>query len=214
MASQPMNGNRGFEVAATWYHATGRRELIDRAVAAAAALHENFRLNDPPFSGGERDAVNCLALYGVTRDRLYGVVTHDARSYIVVDTGGLDFEDPALGSQIRVQAEIAIEESDLILFVVDAIDGLVADDREIADILRRSGRPVLVVVNKCDNPEREIAAQAAHELGFPILAVSAAHGRNGYRSRRGHAPGLLQFADQLDQLHDRHLAERFFDFLA
>lgn len=71
MASQPMNGNRGFEVAATWYHATGRRELIDRAIASAAALHENFRLNDPPFSGGERDAVNCLALYGVTGDRMH-----------------------------------------------------------------------------------------------------------------------------------------------
>ncbi|MDC0719880.1 ribosome biogenesis GTPase Der [Nannocystis bainbridge] len=115
---------------------------------------------------------------GVTRDRLYGVVTHDGKSYVIVDTGGLDFEDESLGSQIRVQAEIAIEESDLILFVVDAFDGIMADDRDIADILRRSGRPVLVVVNKCDNPERELAAQAAHELGFPILAVSAAHGRN------------------------------------
>lgn len=116
---------------------------------------------------------------GVTRDRLYGVVNHEGRSYIIVDTGGLDFgEDESLGSQIRGQVEIAIEESDLILFVVDAIDGLMADDREIADMLRRSGRPVLLVANKCDNPQRELAAHATHELGFPMLAVSAAHGRN------------------------------------
>ncbi|MCY1062102.1 ribosome biogenesis GTPase Der [Nannocystis sp. SCPEA4] len=136
----------------------GKSTLFNRLVGARKAIVE-----DRP---------------GVTRDRLYGVVNHDGKSYIIVDTGGLDFEDESLGGQIRVQAEIAIEESDLILFVVDAFDGIVADDREIADILRRSGRPVLVVVNKCDNPEREILAQSAHELGFPILAVSAAHGRN------------------------------------
>jgi GTP-binding protein len=115
---------------------------------------------------------------GVTRDRLYGVVTHEGKSYVIVDTGGLDFGDAVLSQQIEAQVEIAIEESDLILFVVDVADGIVADDREIAERLRRSGRPVLVVANKCDNPQRELEAQAMHELGFPIIAVSAAHGRN------------------------------------
>jgi GTP-binding protein len=115
---------------------------------------------------------------GVTRDRLYGVVAREGRSYVIVDTGGLDFGDAALSQQIEAQVEIAIEESDLILFVVDVADGIVADDREIADRLRRSGRPVLVVANKCDNPQRELEAQAIHELGFPLIAVSAAHGRN------------------------------------
>ncbi|MFY0531073.1 ribosome biogenesis GTPase Der [Nannocystis pusilla] len=151
-------GRRTSVVAIVGRPNVGKSTLFNRLVGARKAIVE-----DRP---------------GVTRDRLYGVVNHDGKSYVIVDTGGLDFEDESLGGQIRVQAEIAIEESDLILFVVDAMDGIIADDREIADILRRSGRPVLVVVNKCDNPALEIAAQAAHELGFPILAVSAAHGRN------------------------------------
>ena len=137
----------------------GKSTLFNRLVGARKAIVE-----DRP---------------GVTRDRLYGVVTHEGKSYVIVDTGGLDFgEDQALSKQIRDQAELAIDESDLILFVVDVADGLVADDREIADILRRSNRPVLLVANKCDNPQREVEAQAMHELGFPVLAVSAAHGRN------------------------------------
>lgn len=137
----------------------GKSTLFNRLVGAKKAIVE-----DRP---------------GVTRDRLYGVVNHEGRSYIIVDTGGLDFgEDVGLSKHIRMQAEIAIEESDLILFVVDAIDGPTADDREIADLLRRSDRPVLVVANKCDNPQRELEAQAMHELGFEVIAVSAAHGRN------------------------------------
>ena len=69
LASQPARGNSGFEVAAAWHEATGRRELVDRASEAAAALYEEFRVKHPPFSGGERDAINCLQLYRVTRDR-------------------------------------------------------------------------------------------------------------------------------------------------
>lgn len=62
-------GNRGFEIAAAYYHATGNRELIDNAVKAAEALYENFKLHNPPFSGGERDAINCVQLYQVTKDK-------------------------------------------------------------------------------------------------------------------------------------------------
>lgn len=116
---------------------------------------------------------------GVTRDRLYGVVQHDGRSYLIVDTGGLDLDDTGgLMRHIRAQAELAIAEADLILLVVDVADGLSADDREIAELLRRTSRPVLVVANKADNPAREVAAAAMHELGLgDVLAVSAAHGR-------------------------------------
>ena len=137
----------------------GKSTLFNRLVGARKAIVE-----DRP---------------GVTRDRLYGVVTHEGKSYVIVDTGGLDFgADQSLSRQIRDQVDLAIDESDLILFVVDVADGLLADDREIAEILRRSSRPVLVVANKCDNPQRELEAQAMHELGFPVIAVSAAHGRN------------------------------------
>src|SRR5580765_5201719 len=69
MLARPGGGNNGFEVAAAWFLATGKRDLVDRAIAAADALYEDFRVNDPPFSGGERDAINCLQLYRVTHDK-------------------------------------------------------------------------------------------------------------------------------------------------
>jgi DUF1680 family protein len=65
----PGRSNNGFEIAAAWYHATGKRELVDRAIRTADAISEDFRLHNPPFSGGERDAINCLQLYRVTHDR-------------------------------------------------------------------------------------------------------------------------------------------------
>ena len=138
----------------------GKSTLFNRLVGARRAIVE-----DRP---------------GVTRDRLYGAVNHDGRSYLVVDTGGLDLdEDEGLMRHIRTQAEIAIAEADLILFVVDVAEGLSSDDREIAEMLRRSGRPLLVVANKVDNPAREVDAQQMHELGLgEVLAISAAHGRN------------------------------------
>jgi uncharacterized protein len=63
------NGNNGFEVAATYYTTTGRRDLLENATAAASRLYEKFQASDPPFSGGERDAINCIQLYRATRDR-------------------------------------------------------------------------------------------------------------------------------------------------
>lgn len=65
----PLGGNSGFEIAATYYHVTGKRDLLDRAIENAAALYENFRLHHPPFSGGERDAINCVQLYRATHDK-------------------------------------------------------------------------------------------------------------------------------------------------
>ena len=69
LASQPVQGNRGFEVAAAWFLATGRRDLLDNAVAAADALYTEFETKNPPFSGGERDAINCLQLYRATGNK-------------------------------------------------------------------------------------------------------------------------------------------------
>jgi len=138
----------------------GKSTLFNRLVGAKKAIVE-----DRP---------------GVTRDRLYGAVNHDGHSYLLVDTGGLDLDDGGgLMRHIRAQAEIAIDSADLILFVVDVADGLSSDDREIAEMLRRSGRPLLVVANKVDNPAREVDAQQMHELGLgDVLPISAAHGRN------------------------------------
>lgn len=69
MRQSPANGNDGFEVAATWFNTTGNRDLIENAIKSADALYEDFTTNDPPFSGGERDAINCLQLYRVTHDK-------------------------------------------------------------------------------------------------------------------------------------------------
>jgi DUF1680 family protein len=69
MQSAPNRNNRGFEIAAAWFHATGKRDLVDRAARTADAIYEDFRANNPPFSGGERDAINCIQLYGVTHER-------------------------------------------------------------------------------------------------------------------------------------------------
>lgn len=69
LAARPERGNGGFEVAAAWFQATGRRDLLDPAIASADALYEDFRVRNPPFNGGERDAINCLQLYRITRDK-------------------------------------------------------------------------------------------------------------------------------------------------
>jgi DUF1680 family protein len=65
----PGRSNSGFEIAAAWYNATGKRDLVERSIRTADAIYEDFRLHHPPFSGGERDAINCIQLYRVTRDR-------------------------------------------------------------------------------------------------------------------------------------------------
>ncbi|MBC8070219.1 MAG: ribosome biogenesis GTPase Der, partial [Deltaproteobacteria bacterium] len=137
----------------------GKSTLFNRLVGARKAIVE-----DNP---------------GVTRDRMYGVANWVGKSFIVVDTGGIDpGVDEGLPAQIRAQAELAIAEADLVLFVVDAHAGPSADDREVAERLRKSGKPVVVVANKADSPERENQSSWAWELGLPeVLPVSAAHGR-------------------------------------
>jgi uncharacterized protein len=69
LTSRPARGNNGFEVASAWFRATGRRELLDKAIVAADSLYSEFETKNPPFSGGERDAVNCIQLYRVTNDK-------------------------------------------------------------------------------------------------------------------------------------------------
>src|SRR5262249_5888020 len=88
----------------------------------------------------------------------------------------LNETDP-LAVQVRMQAEIAMEEADVILFIVDAADGMTSTDQDIADVLRVSSRPVLLVVNKTDNPRLEQDAAEFYSLGLgEIHTVSAVHG--------------------------------------
>lgn len=117
---------------------------------------------------------------GVTRDRIYGETEWNGRSLVVIDTGGIEPKsNDVILSQMRTQAEIAIETADVILFMCDVRAGLIPDDREIAAMLQKSGKPVIPVVNKCDS----IGALPAEyyeffELGFDNepVAVSSIHG--------------------------------------
>ncbi len=116
---------------------------------------------------------------GVTRDRLYGLVTFERWQATAVDTGGFDpsSEEPLIDA-VRLQVLAAIDEADLVLFVVDARDGVTSLDGEIARVLRRSGRPVLLVANKVETASQEGQLGDLYGFGFgDPLPVSAEHGR-------------------------------------
>ncbi|MBF0529008.1 MAG: ribosome biogenesis GTPase Der [Deltaproteobacteria bacterium] len=120
---------------------------------------------------------------GITRDRNYGDTELAGRPVTLVDTGGFEpeAEEGAMMAMVREQTLMAIEEADLIVLVLDARHGLHADDRELVDLLRRSNRPFLVVINKTDGLNPETALVDFYSLGVePILPISAAHG-HGFR---------------------------------
>ncbi len=116
---------------------------------------------------------------GVTRDRRYGETDYAGRSFRVVDTGGLESTPSSpLSSAIQKQALRAIAESSLVLFVVDAQHGIVAEDREVLDKLRRLGRPLFFVANKVDGPRQEALLGDVYAVGASqVYGISAAHGR-------------------------------------
>jgi GTP-binding protein len=117
---------------------------------------------------------------GVTRDRLYGHGDWDGEEFVVVDTGGLTPTDPsAISRSIRAQAAVGIEEADALVLLVDARAGVTAEDREVADLLRQSGKAVLLAANKTDGPRLELDAMEFYELGLgEVIPISAQHGRN------------------------------------
>lgn len=114
-----------------------------------------------------------------TRDRLYGEAEWNARRFLVVDTGGLEAgTDDPIEARVQDQARVAIDEADVIVFVVDAISGLTPADLEAAELLRRAKAPVLVAVNKADNPKRELEAAEFWQLGWEqTYPIAASHGR-------------------------------------
>ena len=115
---------------------------------------------------------------GVTRDRKEVVCEWSGKRFILVDTGGVDVVDPSpLTRDIAEQARRAVEEADLVLFVVDTRTGVTPGDEEIAGILRRAHKPVVVVANKVDDPQGDAAAYEFHGLGLgDPVPISAMHG--------------------------------------
>ena len=114
---------------------------------------------------------------GVTRDRVYGEAEWEGRTIPVVDTGGyVPRSDDPFERAIRDQAKIALEDADVILFVVDVTTGITDVDHEIGEVLRRADCPVMVVANKADNEEREWAASEFYQLGlgevYPVSSTT------------------------------------------
>lgn len=115
---------------------------------------------------------------GVTRDRQYGIADWNGKNFYVIDTGGFvpDTED-VFEREIRKQVRIAMDEASVILFVVDAATGMADLDDSMADVLRRSTKPVFLVVNKVDNNERLLEASEFYSLGFEkVFFISAMSG--------------------------------------
>ena len=123
---------------------------------------------------------------GVTRDRNYREAEWSGRAFVLVDTGGLvPAEIEGMTGMIRFQAENAIDEADAILFVVDRETGPTAVDTEIAALLRRSSKPIVLAVNKVDSERHEVDTHEFHALGLGEPSpVSALHGRGDRRPSR------------------------------
>ena len=116
---------------------------------------------------------------GITRDRIYGVLNWHGRSYEVVDTGGMiPGEEAEIPVRIFEQAQIAIESAALILFVTDGRSGITPPDQELVQLLRRTGKPLYIVVNKIDSEKQAPEVSEFHRLGIDhVFPISAEHGR-------------------------------------
>ena len=115
---------------------------------------------------------------GLTRDRKYGHGTFDDSQFIVIDTGGLSGDSEQLDQHMAAQTRYAVDESSVVLFLVDARDGLTAADENIASQLRRSGKKIFVVVNKTDGINADLVASEFYALGLGVpIKIAAVHNR-------------------------------------
>ncbi len=113
---------------------------------------------------------------GITRDRIYGSVDYKDYKFHLIDTGGIDLEEASFNDEIKVQAELAIDEADVIVFVVDGKEGLTSNDFAVRDMLMRSNTRVIVAINKCDSKLVEETEYEFYELGFDkYLKISGEH---------------------------------------
>lgn len=115
---------------------------------------------------------------GLTRDRQYGSARYEGFQFIVVDTGGIQGDEQGLDRLMAEQSLQAVHEADLVLFLVDARDGLTASDEYLADYLRRQEKPVVLVANKVDGLDGDSASAEFYKLGLgDVWQIAAAHGR-------------------------------------
>ena len=148
---------------------------------------------------GSRDAI-VSDVPGTTRDRLLAQVVWDDSRFTLVDTGGLEPKPQDLIRQkVRAQVEAAVLEADVIIFLLDAVDGLTPMDEEIADWLRRTQKPLVLAVNKVDNERREVSAAEFHRLGMAEPMLISAYHNLGIYDLRERVISLLPPSDGQDE---------------
>ena len=136
---------------------------------------------------------------GVTRDRLYEEVSYLNKPFYLVDTGGIDLGDEKFNDEIKMQAEIAINEADVVIFVVDAKDGITSNDLVVRDILRRSNKKIIVAINKMDNKDSYDNIYDFYELGFDnYIPISAIH-NTGYIELMDEVTSGFKTKDESDE---------------
>ena len=118
---------------------------------------------------------------GVTRDRIYSIVNYLDYKFNLIDTGGIDLSTNDFNKLIEMQVTLAIDEADVILFVVDSKESINANDKYLAELLHKSGKRVIVVLNKIDNKDSLVHKYDYYELGFSeYIEISGEHSKNIY----------------------------------
>ena len=130
---------------------------------------------------GRKDSVSIIEdLPGVTRDRIYQEATYNKKKFYLIDTGGIDATKMTFNDEIKMQAEIAIKDADIVVFIVDGKEGLTANDLIVRDILRKSQKKVIVAINKIDVKDAKDNIYDFYELGFDTyIPISSIH-NTGY----------------------------------
>lgn len=138
----------------------GKSTLFNRLVGARKAIVEDIP--------------------GVTRDRLYDNSDWAGREFVIIDTGGIRFDEGEIfAREIKLQAQLAIEEADVIVLVLDAQEGISPEDEQVGNLLRKSKKPVVLAANKVENFDRQLDYYEFYKLGLgEPIPVSAMHGRN------------------------------------
>jgi GTP-binding protein len=124
----------------------------------------------------KEDKAIIMDMPGITRDRIYGTVNYNDKPFLLIDTGGIDLGKQDFNQDIIVQATLAIDEADVIVFVVDGKEDITANDYKIREMLIKSNKKVIVAVNKIDNEKRKDDIYSFYELGFEyVIPISASH---------------------------------------
>lgn len=173
MAEVPWRAIHGSEARLEWKHLDMSEKLPSVVIAGRPNVGKSTLFNK--LTNTRRSIVTDEP--GITRDRIYGTVNWLGRSFEVVDTGGIVPDDKAaIPREILRQAKVAIESAALLVLIVDAREGLTPLDEELARLLRRTGKPLILAANKVDSQQQESLTGPLHSLGLPVFPLSAEHG--------------------------------------